>query len=239
MAKILKSVDFDANNIVSVKSTPILPDLPELIEPVDTNVAAAEENLQEDASNLIAEAQAHVEKMLNQAEVKIEIWKEEAQKEGWETGYAQAKHDVEEKLANSLTTVHNLAQAAVEAKILLLKDSQTEIEHLAIAIAEKIIGKELTVNPKVISDIVVQAIEAADIQGACSIKVNPQDHEILEPLWEAIPSFQSPDNAWQLVADKRVRRGGCLIEVNGGVVDAQIESQLAEVTSAFETYSKR
>ncbi|MCB0210004.1 MAG: hypothetical protein KDJ52_11770 [Anaerolineae bacterium] len=237
MAKILKSVDFDAKNIVSVRATPILRDSPEPIESIETPVDPTEVDLQEEASNLIAEAQTHVEMMLNQAEIKIERWKEEAQKEGWETGYTQAKQDVEAKLAESLITVRNLAQAAIDAKSQFLKDSEAEIERLTIAIARKIIGKELTVNPKAISDIVVQAIEVADIQGACSIKVNPHDHEILEPLWDAIPSFQSPDNAWQLLADKRVGRGGCMIEVNGGVVNAQIESQLAEVANAFENHN--
>ena len=238
MAKILKIVDFDAHNIVSVKPTLMGHDLPETVEPDDSEADIIENQPEEkdgaEASTLMAEAQAHVEAMLNQAEVKIENWKEAAQKEGWEAGYIQAQQAAEAELAETLATARNLAQSATEAKAQLLSNSRAEIERLAVAIARKIIGKELTVNPKAISDIVVQAIESADIHGACSIKVNPEDYEILEPMWDAIPSFQSPDNTWQLVPDKRVSRGGCLIEVNGGIVNAQIESQLAEVANAFE-----
>lgn len=235
MAKILKVVDFDTHNIVSVTPISMVANLPEPDEPEDIDPVIVENHPEEEASTLIAEAQAHVEVMLNQAEVKIENWKEAAQKEGWEAGYIQAKQAAEAELAEMLATARNLAQAATEAKAQLLKNSRAEIERLAVAIAKKIIGKELTVNPKAISDIVVQAIESADIHSACNIKVNPEDYEFLEPMWDAIPSFQSPDNAWQLISDKRVSRGGCLIEVNGGIVNAQIESQLAEVANAFET----
>lgn len=234
MAKILKIVDFDAHNIVSVKPTPLVFNMAESVESEDIDAPVVENQIEDEASTLIAEAQAHVETMLSQAQVKIESWKETAQKEGWEIGYVQAKQAAEAELAETLTTARKLALAAIEAKTQLLKNSQTEIEHLALAIARKIIGKELTVNPKAISDIVVQAIEAADIHGACCIKVHPEDYEILSPMWDAIPSFQSPDNTWQLIADKRVDRGGCLIEVNGGIINAQIESQLAEVANAFE-----
>jgi flagellar biosynthesis/type III secretory pathway protein FliH len=47
--------------------------------------------------------------------------------------------------------------------------------------------------------------------------------------------MQHPDQKWRLVADKRVNRGGCLIEVSGGVIDAQLETQLTQVSAAFET----
>lgn len=238
MAKILKTVDFAAHDIVSVTPVPMGLPLSEITEHDHIDPLVVEDEQEDEASILITEAQAHVEAMLNQAEVKIESWKASAQKEGWEIGYIQAKQVVEAELAETLTTTRNVAQAAIEAKTQLLKNNQAEMERLAIAIARKIIGKELTVNPKAISDIVVQAIESADIHGACCIKVNPEDYEILGPMWDAIPSFQSPDNAWQLVADKRVSRGGCLIEINGGIVNAQIESQLAEVASAFEMISE-
>ena len=99
MAKILKIVDFDAHNIVSVKPTLMGLDLPETVEPDDSEADIIENQPEEkdgaEASTLMAEAQAHVEAMLNQAEVKIENWKEAAQKEGWEAGYIQAKQAAE------------------------------------------------------------------------------------------------------------------------------------------------
>jgi flagellar biosynthesis/type III secretory pathway protein FliH len=99
----------------------------------------------------------------------------------------------------------------------------------------KIIGKELTVNPKAVTDIVAQTIEAANVQGSGCIRVNPQDYEILGPLWDAIPSLQPSGRTWELVADKNITRGSCLIETNGGIIDARLETQLAQVSAAIET----
>jgi len=39
---------------------------------------------------------------------------------------------------------------------------------------------------------------------------------------------------WQVVADRRVRAGGCIIDTEAGQVDAQIDTQLVRIRNAFE-----
>jgi flagellar biosynthesis/type III secretory pathway protein FliH len=81
---------------------------------------------------------------------------------------------------------------------------------------------------------VAQAIKEANITGSCYIRVNPSDYELLSPAWESIPTLQPSDRKWSLVADKNVSRGGCMIEADGGILDAQIESQINQVEQALE-----
>jgi flagellar biosynthesis/type III secretory pathway protein FliH len=58
---------------------------------------------------------------------------------------------------------------------------------------------------------------------------------LLAPHWEAVAALQHPDKRWDLVADKQIERGGCLIESGGGTVDARLEKRLTQVERAFET----
>lgn len=183
---------------------------------------------------LLAQAQAHVETMLNQARTQVVSIKEEARKAGFTAGYSEATQTVEQELHKQVASLRQMVDAAVEAHNQFLRQSQNEVGRLAVAIAEKIIGRELSVNPKIVTEIVAQAIKEANITGACRIRVNPADYELLSPAWETIPSLQPSDRKWELLADKKVARGGCVIEADGGILDAQIESQLGQVGLALE-----
>lgn len=235
MAKVLKSVNFESDNSVAISATRFAsdPPPPSPANHSDSAEPTASTN-QAETQILLAEAQTHVEMMLSQARLQVDTLRQEAKQAGWDAGYAEARQAAEAELAELMTTARAVVQEAITVKHQFLRDSQPEFGRLAVAIAEKILGKELTLNSKAITDIVARAIEAANVQGACYIKVNPQDYEILGPLWDAIPSFQQPGDSWELVADRRISRGGCLIEVGGGTVDARWETQLAQISAAFE-----
>jgi flagellar assembly protein FliH len=230
--KILKWVNFESDHSVSVELARVAPDPSTSLETEEVDTSESDDI--SEAEDSLAAAQQQVEMMLNQAQDQVAAWQQEARQAGWEAGYAEGRQAAETEISEALATVQSLAQAAVTAKDKFLNDNQNMIGQLAVAIAKKIIGKELVVNQRAISDIVGKAIETANVHGACCIRVNPQDYDILRPLWDAIPSMQHPDQKWQLVADKRVNRGGCLIEVSGGVIDAQLETQLNQVSTAFE-----
>ena len=62
------------------------------------------------------------------------------------------------------------------------------------------------------------------------IRVNPLDLEILE---RNQPEWIASDEGIELKADKRIKRGGCLVEGESGSVDAQIESQIDAIEKAL------
>ncbi len=241
MSRILKTIVFEADRSVTIeveqsKGTAATQTTPsESPLTCETDPALSEQaNNDNSGLTLVTEAQAHVELMLKQARLQVNTWEEEARQQGWQTGYTEARQAVETELAEALTAVQQLAESTMQAHNQFLNDNQAEVGRLAIAIAEKIIGKELSLNPKIITDIIAQAIKAANIRGACRILVNSKDYEIIEPFWTAIPSFQPPGYTWELLPDTRVSRGGCIIEAGGGTIDAQLETQLEQVATALQ-----
>ena len=138
-------------------------------------------------------------------------------------------------LSETLATARRVAQSTVESRAQFLHQSQGELGRLALAIAAKIIGHELATTPGTIADIVTNVIETACVREACVIRVNPEDHEMLRAHWPRVRG--RPDarqSTWDLVADRRIGRGGCLIEANGGSIDAQLETQLRQVELVFD-----
>jgi flagellar biosynthesis/type III secretory pathway protein FliH len=234
MSRVLKSVNFEPDQSFAVEARGLALAAPPDLSGVDMAVSAADPGVPPDP---LAEAQRHADMMLNQARTEAAAWQEEAQLTGWQVGYAEGRQAAQAELAAALTTARDLAQSAVEARAEFLRESRAEIGRLAVAIAEKIIGKELAVNPSAVTEIVAQVIDAAGVQGACRTRVNPFDYEILKPHWDAVAALQRSGCTWDLVADKRISRGGCLVEAGGGTLDARLEVQLAQVQAAFDRVS--
>lgn len=232
---ILKSVKFERENAVAVAVKKYSGSPAEEGSPAaGADGAPADDAAQRTPEVLLAQAQAHVEAMLNQARTQVVSIREEARKAGFAAGYSEATQTVEQELRGQVVSLRQMVDSAVQAHNQFLRQSQNEVGRLAVAIAKKIIGRELSVNPKIVTEIVAQAIKEANITGACRIRVNPADFELLSPAWETIPSLQPSDRKWELLADKKVTRGGCIIEADGGMLDAQIESQLEQVGLALD-----
>jgi flagellar biosynthesis/type III secretory pathway protein FliH len=239
VARVIKHVKYEPNNRIALYTTASEDD-PNVLESTmespaeDGEIQSVVESPNTEA--LLSEAQSHVEMMLNQAQIQVATLRKEAQEAGWEAGYSKAHWVVANEMEHAITTLHRIIQSAIEAKAQFLREAQTELSQLAIAIARKIINKELSINPNVITDIVAQTIEAAGIQGACRIRVNPKDYELLRPHWDAVALLQQPEQSWELVADERMEVGDCLIETGGGTIDARIETQLEQISATFAKY---
>ncbi len=245
MPALIKRAHIGHANQAAVTIQPIQPPPPPALPPSpasDNSQPNLEEIsppvLFEDPAVLLAEAQAHVEAMLNQAQLQATTIHENAHQLGWQSGYNEGHNEaiqaVEKKLIELTQTLQKTVDSAIEERNRFLRKSQDEISQLVVAVARKVIGKELSLNPQVVTEIVAQAIKEAAISGPCRIRVNPADYSLLSPAWETIPSMQPSDRKWELISDNKVSRGGCLIEANGGILDAQIDSQLEQVQHSFE-----
>ena len=68
-------------------------------------------------------------------------------------------------------------------------------------------------------------------------RINPEDIKIFDRKESFIPEEYLDDI--EVLTDENITRGGCIIESNKGIVDATIESQIAEMeknlTAGLET----
>jgi flagellar assembly protein FliH len=198
----------------------------------DQDPAAVDKTL--NPEDLLSEAQKKAEEIVKQAEMQSAAWEEQARQAGWQAGYEEGLKQSSAEMSQILMTARNLAQSAVDERDTLVKSNPTELGRLAVSIAERLIGRELSLNPSAVSDIVAQVIETSGVTGPCRIRINPEDHEVLKPHWDAIAGLQKPGEKWELVPDQTIQRGGCVIDAGGGTVDARLGTQLERVQSAFE-----
>jgi flagellar biosynthesis/type III secretory pathway protein FliH len=110
---------------------------------------------------------------------------------------------------------------------------EQQVVRLALAIAEKVVERELKEDPSLVVDVVRSAINEVQDATSVHVRVHPNDYALVEPHWQAM-GRNSLGEPIALVADERVEQGGCLIETAIGHVDGQISTRLSQVTGLFE-----
>ncbi len=233
MAKILKSARFDPEPVTAgrnhlqprpndapAEKSPMMPAPP----PPDPHA---------EAERIVQAAKAEAHALIARAEAEAEQIRKKARQVGLETGYNDGKQAAEKEAAEGIANIKRIAEAMSAEHEALLHNTKEYLGTLALAIAKKILTHTLTVQPEVVADMVAEVIEAANIHGGCYVHVHPSDYKILQPHWEAVSHLQQPDSSWELVSDNRVSRGGCMIDIEGGTIDARMQTKLAQIETAL------
>ncbi|MFT3838020.1 MAG: FliH/SctL family protein [Myxococcaceae bacterium] len=117
-----------------------------------------------------------------------------------------------------------IAKAKLQAGQVLAA-SEKDILELALRVSQKIIGRDLERDPKVVVEICANAIENARSAKALTLLVNPKDGQTLRDsrpkLMEAIG--RAVDIA--IKDDPDIQPGGCIIKTEFGTIDAQLSTQ--------------
>lgn len=176
---------------------------------------------------------------LNDAMKKVEASKEEIYRKGIMDGSKQAG----DKLSTAFQVLQDTIRQLQQEKSNIWQKSETEIVKLVLAIAQKIVGYEVTNNNYMIEKVVAEAISYVGKHKIVSIRMNPADIAKLKnaPSLTLHPDGGGvglgPDNTFELVADQKISPGGCMVETDFGCIDAQLESRINKVINQMLTHS--
>jgi flagellar assembly protein FliH len=158
----------------------------------------------------------------------------QVQQECEEKGYQRGLEDGEAQFGKATKALVAACSEMHSLKEKMLQRSSEDMLRLVLAIAERIIQTEMTLNNKIIVKTVQQAIQVAVNAEEFRIKVHPDDLQVVQehkPLF--IASLSGLSNI-EFVADPTLARGGCMLESALGRVDATIEAQMEAITSCLQ-----
>jgi len=107
----------------------------------------------------------------------------------------------------------------------LREDIQKKLLPLALSAARKLMGEELRLHPDRIVDIVLTSLKPVTQHRKIIIYVNKVDLEILEEKKSVIRGiFEHLENL-SIQERSDIEPGGCMIETEAGIINAQLENQ--------------
>jgi flagellar assembly protein FliH len=164
---------------------------------------------------------AGVNESASQIEQRIRDAHHAGLREGEASGRSRATAELQpvlERLARSITDL-----AALRPR--LRREAEADLLRLALAIARRILRRELAIDPDAIHGLVLGALEKLQGQEICKIRVHPSHTPLLgEALKQSRPGAQV-----EIIADPSTEPGAVLFETERGSLDASTESQLQEI----------
>ena len=154
---------------------------------------------------------------------------EKGAEEGQKAGFECASKKLE-PLLNSLKDA-----------LLQLKDLRSstylqiekEIVELSLAIARKVVWREIKTDRKVVLDVVREAMSRLENPGNIKIKMHPADLQFIKESEYNLSDLIGNIENVSLEAEENIQSGGCIIETNLGEIDARIENQIQAIEESF------
>lgn len=204
----------------------ILPDLAEL----------QTENKEEESQQEILVAPPDIEEILQQAQTeaaRIIAQAEENSQIIAQVAHDQAVHEVQQKfeaeVAEKVTEIRNQLVETIAEISKLANEITNRVEpqliELALQIAKKIVGREVTIDREIALTLVKVSLGKLHNRSIAEVHLNPADFAFVQTHQEKL-NFRG---SLELVEDKTISVGGCLVHTETGDIDARIESQFDEI----------
>ncbi len=114
-----------------------------------------------------------------------------------------------------------------------------QILPLALKAARKIVGEELALHPDRILDVVMTALKPVTQHKKIVIYVNRADLEVLEKNKPKLKKFFEHVESFSLQERSDIEPGGCMIETEAGIINAQLENQFRALEHAFAAFKRK
>lgn len=200
------------------------------------------------AEQQVKEAGLAAEQCLEDAQQQIQSWWEErraededvrervqaeAYQEGHSAGIAQAEQDIQAAYESRVKESEQLLMQAYTAKEQIVQEAEPFVVTVSCAIAEKIIGAQLSIDPDLVLQMVRKQLARKRESGVITLCVSPQQFSFMQAAREELSLVIDSQAELQIIPDASVRDHGCVIRSSLGSIDARIETQLEEVKKAL------
>jgi len=174
----------------------------------------------------IKEAEAKKEEIIMEGRAGKEAALEEGRKAGYEEGRKAGHEDGLREMKLIAAKLEDVLGSAVTERQKILEEAKGEIISLVKFITGKVIKKQVTEDDEVIIRVVSGALARILEEKKISVRVNPDDYAIAESRRGEFFAIVNSLDQIDFIMDKRIDRGGCIIETAFGNIDARISSQL-------------
>jgi len=147
---------------------------------------------------------------------------QEAYQRGYRDGEAAGRSAVQPVIDKLAQTIESLASLRHRAR----REAEADLLKLSIAIARRIIHRELSVDPEAVAGLIRTALDKLASLEVHRVRVHPQ----LEPAVRHALERLAAGRQIQVVAEAGRAAGDVIFETQRGNLDASVETQLDEIS---------
>jgi flagellar assembly protein FliH len=203
-----------------MSSKVLLPDDPRAVSPVPwrqvrmAGPAGSAAQPAPDAAARLAQLESQYQQNVREAHVA-------GMREGEEAGRKRASAELQpvlERLARSMQDLANM-------RARLRREAEADVVQLALAIARRVLLRELSVDPDALHGLVLAALEKLQGQEISRARVHPAHVALVASCLKKVVSGSTVE----VVADPSREPGAVIFETSRGNLDASVDAQLHEI----------
>ena len=165
----------------------------------------------------------------------------QAKRDGYQEGFKEAERkiqqraekiaaeEVQRRLQTALPAVQKLSETLAYERERWLAEWETEVIRLAVAIAEKVVRRELRIHPEVSTELVRETLQMVSGSARLRIRLHPEDEQYVGTAAREMAHALSGVTEVRIVPDETLAPGGCLVETEHGAVDGRLDAQLDRI----------
>jgi len=180
----------------------------------------AKEHAERESGELVAQAQAQADSV-----------REQAYQEGLEAGRDEGLRKRYEEAGANLQALEAMLEEISRYRDSVRFNVEKDSVRLAVLLAKKILRQELTVNKKVVLQLLAKTLAELEDKGTFRVWLSPADHEFAVAARPALLKFLGEDQELSLRVKADLAPGNLLIESDHEVIDLTLESQFHHLDS--------
>jgi flagellar assembly protein FliH len=208
----------------------------ELLEQ-QNQLAQLRQNLLEEVEYMKAEAQQEIERWWEQRRAEdtqvVEQARQDAALKGKEEGLQDGIKEARKKTAATITEAVQALEQAMHVKQQLIAEAEPAMVELSVMIAQKLIQKQLTLQPDWIVGLVKEHLKRKSSATAVTILVSPQQFPIVYAARDVLMACLDPMAELLVVPDQHVQDHGCIIRTPSGNMDCTVDTQLKAIRDSL------
>jgi flagellar assembly protein FliH len=206
----------------------------QMLQEAEAQVELMAQEAQAEAERIISEANMEAARIIEAAEQSHQEIVEAATQDGFNVGYQEGREEAIKENAQLLMETTNALNKLHAAFPVAVKQNEDKLIKLALEISREVIQDELMMKPEIVLKNVERAIGKVSDLEKVLIRVNPLDLDLVLPKQEYFRKLLPDVQDFIITGHYSIERGGCHIETNSGTIDAQINTQLAVVEEVFQ-----
>ncbi|MCE5249597.1 hypothetical protein LLG96_05185 [bacterium] len=147
----------------------------------------------------------------------------EAKSKGFQKGFDEA---LEKERSEKMIAVDMLLKDAKKKNKNAIRGLELKVIDLAVALAEQITRKTIDTYPEIVEDIIEETMAYLIGNETLMLRVSEHDFKIINNKYDKWLDLAGSAKEFRLEVDRRLKPGDCIIETEGGIIDAVVTNRL-------------
>ena len=174
---------------------------------------------------------AQVQQIQQQCEQRIAEARAAGVREGEAAARTRAAAEVQPVLEKLARSIEDLSQIRGR----LRKQAEGDTIKLSLAIARRVLRRELSIDTDAMRGLVMAALEKLQAQEICRVRANPSQAAAITACLRLTVS----NSKVEVIPDGSLQAGGVIFETSQGNLDASVDSQLQEIERGLTDHIRK